>query len=65
MTEGDHRELLEVLLSVEGKVMVSGYPSQLYDKVLAEWTRHTFELPNNAAGGASKGREIEVLWCNW
>jgi DNA adenine methylase len=65
MTEEEHRELLDVLQSVEGKVMLSGYPSELYDKTLAEWTRHSFELPNNAAGGATKGRETEVLWCNW
>ncbi len=30
MTEADHRQLLEVLLGVEGKVMLSGYPSALY-----------------------------------
>jgi DNA adenine methylase len=65
MTEADHRALLRVLLGVKGKVMLSGYPSPLYDSVLAGWTRHTFDLPNNAAGGATKGRETEVLWCNF
>jgi DNA adenine methylase len=65
MTGTDHRELLDVLRSVKGKVLLSGYPSQLYDDALADWTRHTFDLPNNAAGGKAKGRETEVVWCNF
>jgi DNA adenine methylase len=65
MGEGDHRELLELLRQCRGKVMLSGYPSSLYDAALAGWTRHTFELPNNAAGGPKKERETEVLWCNF
>jgi DNA adenine methylase len=65
MTEEDHRQLLDVLRSVKGKVMLSGYPSVLYDTALADWSRHTFDLPNNAASGATKGRETEVVWCNF
>ncbi len=65
MTEHDHRRLLDALLGVKGRAMLSGYPSALYDDALAGWTRHTFELPNNAAGGARKARETEVLWCNF
>jgi DNA adenine methylase len=65
MGEEDHRQLLDALLACQGKVMLSGYPSPLYDAALAGWTRHTFDLPNNAAGGARKGRETEVLWCNF
>jgi hypothetical protein len=45
--------------------MVSGYASDLYDRELAGWTRHTFDLPNNAAGGATKRTMTEVLWCNF
>jgi hypothetical protein len=29
------------------------------------WTRHTFDLPKNAAGGKRKGLETEALWCNF
>src|SRR5262249_13626103 len=49
MTEADHRELLDVLRQCRGKVMLSGYPSELYDAALSGWTRHTFDLPNHAA----------------
>jgi len=65
MSEADHRELLALLRSVKGKVILSGYPSRLYDEALASWTRHAFDLPNNAAGGATKGRETEVIWYNF
>jgi DNA adenine methylase len=65
MTEADHRELLDVLKGCAGKVMLSGYPSGLYDDALAGWNRHAFDLPNHAAGGKSKARETEVLWCNF
>jgi DNA adenine methylase len=65
MIEADHAELLALVGRLQGKVMLSGYPSELYDRALAGWTRHTFDLPNNAAGGAKKDRETEVLWCNF
>lgn len=65
MTREQHVELLAAIRRCKGKVMLSGYPSKLYDDALAGWTRHTFDLPNNAAGGAEKGRETEVLWCNF
>jgi DNA adenine methylase len=65
MTEQEHRDLLTLLLECKGKVTLSGYPSELYDGVLKSWTRHTFDLPNNAAGGEVKRRMTEVLWCNF
>ena len=65
MTEKDHRALLKLLLECKGKVMLSGYPSKLYDSTLGSWNRHSFELPNNAAAGERKRRMTEVLWCNF
>jgi DNA adenine methylase len=65
MSEGDHRELLETLQQCRGKVMLSGYPCELYDTVLADWKRHSFDLPNHVAGGQEKRRMTEVVWCNF
>lgn len=65
MTVDDHRELLATLRSLKGKVMLSGYPSPLYEQELMGWTKHVFDLPNHAAGGATKTRETECLWCNF
>lgn len=65
MTKLEHMALLEALCAVKGNVMLSGYDSPLYASWLKEWARHTFDLPNNAAGGASKQRKTECLWCNF
>jgi DNA adenine methylase len=65
MTKADHREMLEVVGGLKGRVLLSGYPSPLYDKCLAGWNRHDFNLPNHAAGGRSKRRMTEVVWCNF
>jgi DNA adenine methylase len=65
MSEGDHRQLLDLVRGVKGKVLLSGYPSELYDAALEGWRRETFNLANHAAGGKAKGRETEVLWMNF
>jgi DNA adenine methylase len=65
MAEGDHRRLLEAVKAARGKVMLSGYPNSLYDAELTRWERHTFDVPNHAAGGRSKRRMTELVWCNF
>lgn len=65
MDESQHVELLETLNACKGKVMLSGYPSPLYAKLLKDWTVHEFDLPNNAASGTEKRRMTEVVWCNF
>lgn len=65
MTYKDHQEFLSVAKSCLGKVMISGYESDLYNNELHDWNAHYFDLPNNAAGGESKRRVVEVLYCNF
>ena len=65
MTEEDHEKLLDLIIRVKGKVMISGYDHPLYLDTLRYWTRHTFDLPNNAAGGKTKQRKTEVVWTNF
>lgn len=65
MTEGDHRELAAVLRACVGKVVLSGYPSELYAELYGDWRSVEFDMPNNAAGGKSKARKQEVLWMNF
>jgi DNA adenine methylase len=64
MTEAEHAELLDVLMGCHGTVVVSGYPSPLYDARLAGWRRIVFEMPNHAGQGKSKQRRQEVIWIN-
>jgi DNA adenine methylase len=65
MTDRDHAELLDVLRQCKGNVMLSGYPNELYDRVMAGWNRRTVDVANHAAGGKVKARETEVLWWNF
>ena len=65
MGEKAHAELLSTIRKCKGRVMLSGYPSDLYDAKLHDWTRREFALPNQAASGKQKRRMIEVVWSNF
>lgn len=65
MTDDDHRRLAEVLRNCQGKVILSAYPSELYDELYHGWRKTSFDMPNNAASGESKGRREEILWTNF
>ena len=59
MTAADHERLLAFLRSLEGMVVLSGYPSLLYDDALSDWRR--IEREAHADGARDR---IEVLWLN-
>lgn len=60
MTEDDHRAMAECLNGLQGMVVVSGYPSELYDKELfAEWDRRERQTLADRAL-----QRTEVLWMN-
>ncbi len=65
MTEDDHRQLAEVLQGCTSKIILSGYPSELYNEIYSFWRTVSFDLPNNAAGGRKKKRKQETLWLNF
>jgi Site-specific DNA methylase len=65
MTELDHQTLLTRIIYLKGKVMISGYRSDLYDYYLKEWKRHELDIANHNAGGDEKRRMVECLWCNF
>jgi DNA adenine methylase len=67
MTEHQHRKLLDVLAGIEGKFMLSGYPSTLYGEWEAKhgWKRHEYLIDNKAASGKVKETKTECLWCNF
>lgn len=65
MTADQHGELLHIIRQCKGRVLLSGYPSTLYDTRLQDWTRHTFEIPNQAAQSKQKRLMTEVVWCNY
>lgn len=59
LTVDDHVELLAFLRTLEGMVILSGYPSPLYDDALPDWQRVTTKA---LADGARE--RTEVLWIN-
>lgn len=60
MSDDDHCQLAQVLHSVKGMVIISGYPCDLYDKELyPDWKRIERE---HLADGARK--RTEVIWLN-
>lgn len=65
LTAADHAELLGVLLTCRGRVMLSGYRCPLYDERLRAWHRIDIDMANHAAGGEHKRRMVESLWTNW
>jgi DNA adenine methylase len=59
----DHRDLADALNAAAAAVVISGYPSDLYDRELyASWDRHTIAAYTGNSSG-ERGR-TEVLWSN-
>lgn len=57
--EQDHLQLLALLKAVPGAVILSGYPSALYDEQLADWRTLELQVMNQA------GVRTEKLWFNF
>lgn len=60
-----HNVLLTTLGGLQGKALLSGYRSPMYDTLLKNWNRHDFEIANHASGGDEKRRMVECVWCNF
>lgn len=67
MTPEQHKELLETLAGIDGKFILSGYRSGLYDAFAKKnkWIRADIKIPNNAAGGKVKRTMTESIWMNY
>ena len=57
--ERDHLELLRLLKALPCPVILSGYPSALYDQWLGDWQRLELQVMNQA------GVRSEKLWFNF
>lgn len=67
MTADDHAELLACLANIEGRFLLSGYRSQLYDTAAVDfgWRRVDWDIDNKAGAGETKQRRTECLWMNY
>jgi DNA adenine methylase len=62
LTDAEHEQLAEQLHRVRARVVLSGYPSPLYDRLYADWDR--VEIPTTTGQGGTREDHTEVLWAN-
>jgi len=61
-TEVEHRELAAALSVVECSVVLSGYPSPLYNELYGDW--HRVDIAASTGQGGTWANRTEVLWSN-
>lgn len=62
MTDRDHRELASLLHGIQGRAVLSGYRSPLYDDLFVDWRRVDAD---EKLCNSSKGKRRESLWMNF
>jgi DNA adenine methylase len=62
MDDEEHNKLLGVLLELEGMVVLSGYRSELYRDLLADWSCHSTSARISAGRGTAS--RTECIWLN-
>jgi DNA adenine methylase len=61
-----HTKIAELANVSKAKVIISGYPSDLYDRLLYKhWRSVEKDVPNNSGQGKTKQRRVEKLWMNY
>lgn len=58
-TDQDHRTLIALLRALPCAVMISGYPSPLYDELLGDWRRIAYQAATRG------GPRTECLWMSF
>ncbi len=67
MTADDHAELLWSLDRLQGRWMISGYRSDLYDEWAEDrgYQRVDFAIDKKSSSAAVKPSAVECVWCNF
>lgn len=60
LNDADHVRVLETALALRGYVVISGYRSEIYDRLLCDFTRYDTSARISAVRGC--GTRIESLW---
>lgn len=58
-TVADHKRLIQTLRNIPANVMISGYPSALYDELLSDWRTYEFQVMTRG------GVRTEKIWMNY
>lgn len=59
MSDEEHIKLVNTLLNFKGKVLVSGYNHEIYNRLSDSWGRLDFNSPNSGSSS------VESLWKNF
>lgn len=62
MTDDDHLALLDALQTVQGMVVLSGYPHPIYEEALDGWELR--EKSARISGGRGTAKRTECVWLN-
>lgn len=65
MTTDDHIELAHALNAFEGKAMISGYASPLYNRLYKEWNVEKKKIANHSSQQKVKEKKVEIIWKNY
>ena len=65
MSTEQHVALLETINRCCGKVLLSGYPSKLYQSKLKNWNYEDIEIDNKASSAKQKPIMTERIWMNY
>lgn len=65
-TAAEHERLADALHATPAAVVLSGYPSPLYDRLYGDWPRVDVPVTVHSSNAATSGRQkrVEVLWVN-
>ena len=59
MSDNEHEKLIDKLLNLKGKFLLSGYNNEIYNKLTNKYNRIDFKSPN------SNSNAVESLWKNY
>ena len=65
MSEDEHKKLCDTLVCFRGKVIISGYESDLYNNYFAEWHKLKRDIVNHSSQSKTKEYKTEIIWKNF
>jgi DNA adenine methylase len=68
MTDEDHNDLIDILLSVKGKWLLSGYDNEIYNDRLSGFYKQDFNCFANSLRYRNKDNcpaRTETIWANY
>ena len=68
MSRADHEAFLSVCLESNAKIAISGYATDLYESMLADWRRvewPTKMIMSQSRHGDARDKRLEIVWMNY